>query len=120
MAYNVDWLVTAESLDDLEHFPEIRLKFFKFEAAKHNYVLNTSIELPHEDGVTALEFSSPYNASNLLCASSGLDKKVKVWALEEREIIDDGSPLDRIIGETSKNTGEFMFNDVERSIFYFF
>lgn len=97
----MDWLVTAESLDDLEHFPEIRLKFWLFETAKQTYVLKTQIESPHEGGVTALEFSSPFNVDNLLCASAGLDRKVKVWSLEESVVID---------SETSTSNGELTLS----------
>lgn len=105
-ACNADWLVTAESLDDLEHFPDVRIKFWKYEAEKNNYVLNTQIESPHEGAVTALEFSSSFAVDNLLCASSGLDRKVKVWSLVEREVIDSGSPLDKTSDDTKTRNGE--------------
>ncbi len=100
VACNVNWLATAECLDDLQHFPEVRLKFWFFDAVKKTYVLCTQIELPHDGGVTALEFSSPSNVENLLCASSGNDKKVKIWSLEETEVIDNVSPLNSIVAET--------------------
>lgn len=103
-AFNVEWLVTAESLDDLEHFPEVRLKFWKYDAQKNTYVLNTQSESPHVGGVTALQFSSSFNTENLLCASSGLDRKLKMWSLEESEVIDSRSPLDKINGETDKTS----------------
>lgn len=83
VALNIDWLATAEELNDIEHIPEVRLKFWNFDSVKQCYVLNTQIELPHENGVTALEFSSSVNVDNLLCASSGKDRQVKVFSLEE-------------------------------------
>lgn len=79
---NTDWLATAEILDDHEHTIESRLKFWAFDEAKQAYVLNTQIELPHENGVRALEFSTQHSMENLLCASSG-EYDVKVWALED-------------------------------------
>lgn len=109
VAYNMEWLVTAESLDDLEHIPEVRLKFWKFDLEKKNYILCTHIESPHEGAVTALEFSSPTTVDNLLCASSGLDRKVKIWSLVESEIIDSGSPLGKSNGETSTSNSEWHF-----------
>lgn len=99
VACNVDWLVTAECLDDLKHIPEIRLKFWLFDSMKKTYILNTQIETPHEGGVTALEFSSATHADNLLCATSGLDGKVRVWCLEESQLIAASSPLDKLDGE---------------------
>ncbi|XP_037031343.1 uncharacterized protein LOC119070914 isoform X2 [Bradysia coprophila] len=86
LACNVDWLVTAECFDDLAHFPEVRLKFWLFDVTRKTYVLSTQIETPHEGGVTALEFSSSHRVEKLLCASSGLDGKVKIWSLEESEV----------------------------------
>lgn len=79
---NMDWLVTAEIFDDHEHTIESRLKFWKFDEAKQVYSLNTQIELPHENGVRTLEFSTPHSMDNLLCASSG-EYDVKMWALED-------------------------------------
>lgn len=79
---NSDWLVTAEILDDHEHTVESRLKFWAFEESKQEYTLNTQIELPHENGVRSLEFSSPHSIDNLLCASCG-EFDVKIWALED-------------------------------------
>lgn len=105
-ACNVEWLVTAESLNDLEHFPEIRLKFWKFDTVGQTYVLNTQIESPHEGGVTALEFSSASDVDNLLCASSGLDRKVKVWSLENSEVIESAPLLDQTDGPTATSSGE--------------
>lgn len=83
---NMNWLVTAELLDDELHAIESRLKFWIFDHEKQSYSLNTQIELPHENGVKALEFSTPYSVENLLCASSGR-YDVKVWALEESDSI---------------------------------
>lgn len=83
---NMNWLVTAELLDDEEHAIESRLKFWQFDYEKQTYSLNTQIELPHENGVRAVEFSTPYNVENLLCASSGR-RDVKIWALEDSDNI---------------------------------
>lgn len=84
-ALNMDWLVTAEILDDHEHSIESRLKFWAFNEKTQKYALNTQIELPHgDDGVKCLEFSSQHTVENLLCASSG-EYDVKVWALDDSQ-----------------------------------
>lgn len=79
---NSDWLATAEIQDDHEHTIESRLKFWLFDEKQQAYKLNTQIELPHENGVRCLEFSSPHSIDNLLCATSG-EFDVKIWALED-------------------------------------
>lgn len=79
---NSNWLATAEILDDHEHTIESRLKFWAFDEQKQAYKLNTQIELPHENGVRCLEFSSPHSIDNLLCATSG-ELDVKIWSLED-------------------------------------
>lgn len=85
-ALNMNWLVTAEYLDDGDHTIESRLKFWSFDQDKQTYALNTQIELPHEGGVKALEFSTPYSVESLLCASGG-SREVKLWALEDSDNI---------------------------------
>lgn len=79
---NSDWLATAEIQDDHENTIESRLKFWRFDEQKQEYTLNTQIELPHENGIRCLEFSSPHSIDNLLCATSG-EFDVKIWALED-------------------------------------
>lgn len=86
-ALNMDWLATAEVLDDKEHTLESRLKFWRFDVEKQIFVLNTQVELPHENGIRALEFSTPYSMDELLCASSG-EFDVKLWTLEDVERVD--------------------------------
>lgn len=92
-ALNMDWLATAEVLDDQVHTHESRLKFWHFDAEKQIYALNTQVELPHENGVRALQFSTPYSIDNLLCASSG-ELDVKVWTLEDMERVDSKYPIE--------------------------
>lgn len=56
---NMNWIVIAELLDDHENCIESRLKFWQFNLEKQTYVLNTQVELPHEHGISCVEFSSP-------------------------------------------------------------
>ncbi|XP_011200508.2 WD repeat-containing protein 75 [Bactrocera dorsalis] len=86
-AFNIDWMATGEVFNDREHLPELRLKFWKYDEAAKNYVLNTNIELPHEGGFKAIEFSSPNQMDNLLCATVGEDNIIKIWSLEETDNI---------------------------------
>ncbi|XP_011193769.1 WD repeat-containing protein 75 [Zeugodacus cucurbitae] len=86
-AFNIDWMATGEVFNDNEHLPELRLKFWKYDEAAKNYTLNTNIELPHEGGFKAIEFSSSNQVNNLLCATVGEDNKIKMWSLEESDNI---------------------------------
>lgn len=79
----MDWIVTCELLDDQVNSIELRIKFWRFDDKRQTYVLNTQVELPHEVGMAAVEFSSTYSTDSLLCATAGLDHVVKIWALQE-------------------------------------
>lgn len=82
-AISMDWIVTGELLDDQVNSIELRLKFWHFDTERQTYVLNTQVELPHEGGLAAVEFSSAYSTDALLCATAGQDNAVKIWALQE-------------------------------------
>ncbi|XP_075153172.1 WD repeat-containing protein l(2)05287 [Haematobia irritans] len=86
-AFNIDWLATGEVFNDQEHLPELRLKFWKFQEESQRYALNTNIELPHEGGFKAIEFSNDYQVDNLLCATVGEDNVIKMWCLDDSDSI---------------------------------
>ncbi|XP_004524794.1 WD repeat-containing protein 75 [Ceratitis capitata] len=86
-AFNIDWMATGEVFNDYEHLPELRLKFWKYDEAAKTYSLNTNVELPHEGGFKAIEFSTPNQVDNLLCATVGEDNIIKMWSLEESDSI---------------------------------
>lgn len=48
-----------------------------------SYELNSSIELPHEDGVNALSFQPITDEDNVLAVTTGKDDKFKLWNLME-------------------------------------
>lgn len=50
-------------------------------------MLNTSVESPHEKTVTAMEFSCQRSVDNLLCATAGHDRTIRLWALEQSQNI---------------------------------
>lgn len=52
-----------------------------------SYALNTNIELPHEGGFKAIEFSNDYQVDNLLCATVGMDNVIKIWCLDDSDSI---------------------------------
>lgn len=67
-------------LDDGEHTLKSLLKLWRFDVKKQIFASNKQVELPHENGIRALEFSTPYIMGELMCASSGVFD-VKLWEL---------------------------------------
>lgn len=93
VAVNAHWLATAEAWNDHCYSSETRLKFWRYDESRQNYALNTSVENVHAGGVAGLEFSSGSKERDVLCASAGNDRCVKVWALQEVEVTGGGEKL---------------------------
>ncbi|XP_034952494.1 WD repeat-containing protein 75 [Chelonus insularis] len=84
------WMATVEERDDKISSPEIRLKYWKFDAKNQKFTLNTAIELPHDVGVNALVFQPTVtlDGEHPLAVTVGKDKKFKVWNLAETNSIE--------------------------------
>jgi len=48
-----------------------------------SFCLNTSVELPHEGGVTALAFQPSPDPQQQLAVTAGCDFKFRMWGLAE-------------------------------------
>ncbi|KAG7202077.1 hypothetical protein KM043_004751 [Ampulex compressa] len=87
IALNEDgtWMATVEERNDKLSCIEVRLKFWVFDTDKQMFALNTSIELPHEGGVAALQFQPKTfcDENDRLAVTTGRDKKFKLWNLVE-------------------------------------
>ncbi|KAI4488078.1 hypothetical protein M0804_004926 [Polistes exclamans] len=79
------WMASVEERDDKVSAPEVRLKFWSFDTNQQIFTLNTSVELPHELGVNALQFqtNSLFGDEDPLVVTTGKDKKFKLWNLVE-------------------------------------
>lgn len=77
------WMATVEHRDDGETSMEARLKFWHYDAVKQSFCLNTSVELPHEGGVTALAFQPSPDPQQQLAVTAGRDFKFRIWGLAE-------------------------------------
>ncbi|XP_043641583.1 WD repeat-containing protein 75 [Drosophila teissieri] len=86
-AFNINWMATGEVYNDLVNFAEVRLKFWQYNERLQSYILNTEIELPHENGFKAIIFSNQFQVDNLRCATAGEDNVIKVWGLTDSENI---------------------------------
>jgi len=58
--------------------PRITLRFWVFDPAIDNYVLNTQVDLPHSGGVASLSFQ-PSSSTSPLLLSVGRDCRAKLW-----------------------------------------
>ncbi|KAK0178506.1 hypothetical protein PV327_007392 [Microctonus hyperodae] len=85
------WMATVEERNDKISNPEVRLKFWKYDTEKQIFSLNTSIELPHDNGVNAIQFqpNTALNGGNSLAVTAGKDNKFKLWNLAESSSIHD-------------------------------
>ncbi|ELT98172.1 hypothetical protein CAPTEDRAFT_208278 [Capitella teleta] len=73
-----EWLATVEERIDRKTTPEIRLKFWKFNTSKQQFVLNTSVASPHELSVTDFTMRP---ALDLQAVSTSVDGRFKLWSL---------------------------------------
>ncbi|KAH8377198.1 hypothetical protein KR093_004054 [Drosophila rubida] len=86
-AFNINWMATGEVYNDQQNFPELQLKFWQYHEKLQTYMLNTNIELPHQDGFVAIVFSNQFQVDNLRCASAGKDNVIKLWTISDSENI---------------------------------
>lgn len=75
------WLSTVEFIDNREMSVKVTLKFYSFNDTTQRYSLHTSIELPHEGRVYALQFRPADNDENLMAVTTGADKKYRIWGI---------------------------------------
>nr|XP_022905380.1 WD repeat-containing protein 75 [Onthophagus taurus] len=72
------WMATVEERKDPVVF-ESRLKFWFFDETQQNFILNTSIEFPHEGSVKNVAFQPSNDEKELYCVTIGEDLKFKLW-----------------------------------------
>ncbi|XP_044160604.1 WD repeat-containing protein 75 [Bufo gargarizans] len=87
---NGNWLATVEELKRKgTHCLEVHLKFWKYSEKQQSFILNTTINLPHEDQITSLSFQSGCNSGKDFptLVTTGNDGLFKVWVLEDNSDI---------------------------------
>lgn len=85
------WMATVEERNDKVSSIEVRLKFWLYNLKTQIFVLNTSIELPHENGINALHFQpdTTFDDGEWLAVTTGKDNKFKLWNLRKSSTIED-------------------------------
>ncbi|XP_048342813.1 WD repeat-containing protein 75 isoform X2 [Sphaerodactylus townsendi] len=77
------WLATVEQREEKGGEPEAQMKLWAYDEQKQSFALNTQINMPHEDRVTALCFrgmEEPDSATPTV-VTAGKDGRFKVWML---------------------------------------
>ncbi|KAL6434766.1 hypothetical protein ACFW04_005163 [Cataglyphis niger] len=84
------WMATVEERNDKVSSIEVRLKFWIYDVNEQIFILNTSIELPHENGVNALHFqpNTIFDDEEWLAVTTGKDNKFKLWNLGKSSIVE--------------------------------
>uniref|UniRef100_A0A8C5Q9A3 WD repeat domain 75 n=1 Tax=Leptobrachium leishanense TaxID=445787 RepID=A0A8C5Q9A3_9ANUR len=78
-----DWLATVEELQgpDADE-PETQVKLWEFEEKSQSFILNTTINMPHEGQITCLCFQNSEKETPML-VTTGKDGLFKVWVLRD-------------------------------------
>ncbi|XP_060521016.1 WD repeat-containing protein 75 [Cylas formicarius] len=78
------WMATVEERRDGNDCQEIRLKYWRFDAEKQTYGLNTSIEYPHDTSIMDVAFRPDLRRRDdaTTCVTVGGDAKFKAWQVD--------------------------------------
>ena len=74
---------------DVREEEEVFLKFWEYDNASRGYVVNTRIDLPHTDEITAVEFCPVVVGQPLIAVTTSLDGKFKIWQLNKSEKVEE-------------------------------
>ena len=85
-AVHAEWMATVDGRDGGTYTSELSLKLWQWDAPRKTYVLNTRIDHPHENEVTALCFSPRLDTDDFLLATAGEEGQIKTWRLATRSL----------------------------------
>ncbi|XP_005996584.1 WD repeat-containing protein 75 isoform X2 [Latimeria chalumnae] len=77
------WLATVEERQDKETELEMQMKLWAYDEETQSFTLNTTINMPHEDRITALCFYSAdvSESGTPMLVTASKDGRFKAWAL---------------------------------------
>ncbi|XP_069082022.1 WD repeat-containing protein 75 [Pleurodeles waltl] len=79
------WLATVEQRQENDAEMELQMKLWEYEEANQSFVLNTRINMPHEDQITSLCFSDTDDQEDGIptFVTTGRDGRFKAWVLSD-------------------------------------
>ncbi|ELW66605.1 WD repeat-containing protein 75 [Tupaia chinensis] len=78
-----NWLATVEQRQEKETELELQMKLWLYNKKTQGFVLNTKINMPHEDHITALCFCNAERSENPTLVTASKDGHFKVWILTD-------------------------------------
>jgi len=101
-----NWMATFERRDDGVTAVEARLKFWNYSMEKSSFVLNTSVDTPHNGRLNALKFRPNdmlEDRRSMMFVSSSVDGSIKTWSL-----INEGSQKDQNLRWSCSGIGVYQ------------
>ncbi|KAM5326706.1 WD repeat-containing protein 75 [Glossophaga mutica] len=97
-----NWLATVEQRQEKKTELELQMKLWTYNKKTQGFVLNTKVNMPHEDGITALCFCNAEKSENPTLVTASKDGHFKVWILT-----DDSDIYKKAVGWTCDFVGSY-------------
>uniref|UniRef100_A0A452QZT3 WD repeat domain 75 n=1 Tax=Ursus americanus TaxID=9643 RepID=A0A452QZT3_URSAM len=97
-----NWLATVEQRQEKETELELQMKLWMYNKKTQGFVLNTKVNMPHEDHITALCFCNAEKLENPTLVTASKDGHFKVWILT-----DDSDIYKKAVGWTCDFVGSY-------------
>uniref|UniRef100_A0A8C0CTR1 WD repeat domain 75 n=1 Tax=Balaenoptera musculus TaxID=9771 RepID=A0A8C0CTR1_BALMU len=97
-----NWLATVEQRQEKETELELQMKLWTYNKKTQGFVLNTKVNMPHEDHITALCFCNAEKSENPTLVTTSKDGHFKVWILT-----DDSDIYKKAVGWTCDFVGSY-------------
>ncbi|KAG8515648.1 WD repeat-containing protein 75 [Galemys pyrenaicus] len=96
------WLATVEQRQEKETELELQMKLWTYNKKTQGFILNTKVNMPHEDHITALGFCNAHKSENPTLVTTSKDGHFKVWILT-----DDSDIYKNAVGWTCDFVGSY-------------
>eukprot|EP00074_Homo_sapiens_P112375 XP_024308936.1 WD repeat-containing protein 75 isoform X1 [Homo sapiens] len=97
-----NWLATVEQRQEKETELELQMKLWMYNKKTQGFILNTKINMPHEDCITALCFCNAEKSEQPTLVTASKDGYFKVWILT-----DDSDIYKKAVGWTCDFVGSY-------------
>ncbi|KAK2497646.1 hypothetical protein MC885_021137 [Smutsia gigantea] len=96
------WLATVEQRQEKETELELQMKLWIYNKKTQGFVLNTKVNMPHEDHITAVCFCNAGKSKDPTLVTASKDGHFKVWILT-----DDSDIYKKAVGWTCDFVGSY-------------